>query len=124
MYDSPAYVWAIIIAGPTAIAAATCIALYGGAKRAGLGRRRAALLAGATAGLLGGWFTASAVIAGHGWYHTLPMARPSRRRTPCSATAIQPTFHTRLPRLTAVILSPFRISTVMRGFCVGDMSLT
>jgi len=46
MYDSPAYVWAIIIAGPTAIAATTCIALYGGAKRAGLGRRRAALLAG------------------------------------------------------------------------------
>ena len=33
MYDSPAYVWAIIIAGPTAIAATTCIALYGGAKR-------------------------------------------------------------------------------------------
>jgi hypothetical protein len=49
MYDSPAYVWAIIIAGPAAIAATTCIALYGGAKRAGLGRRRAALLAGATA---------------------------------------------------------------------------
>jgi hypothetical protein len=76
MYDSPAYVWAIIIAGPIAIAATTCIALYGGAKRAGPGRRRAALLAGATAGLLGGWLTASAVIAGHGWYHTLPMARP------------------------------------------------
>ena len=46
MYDSPAYGWAIIIAGPTAIAATTCIVLYGGAKRAGLGRRRAALLAG------------------------------------------------------------------------------
>jgi hypothetical protein len=36
------------------------------------GPRRAALLAGAAAVLLGGWFTASAVIAGHGWYHTLP----------------------------------------------------
>jgi hypothetical protein len=68
MHDPPAYVWAIIIAGPTAIAATTCIALYGGAKRAGQGRRRAALLAGATVGLRGGWFTASAVIAGHGWY--------------------------------------------------------
>jgi hypothetical protein len=50
MHDPPAYVWAIIIAGPTAIAATTCIVLYGGAKRAGQGRRRAALLAGATAG--------------------------------------------------------------------------
>ena len=38
MYDPPGYLWAIIIAGPTAIVALTCIALYGGAKRAGLGR--------------------------------------------------------------------------------------
>ncbi len=72
MYDPPAYVWAITIARPTAIAAATCIVLYGGAKRAGLGRRRAALLAGAVAVLLGGWFTATAVIAGHGWYDARP----------------------------------------------------
>jgi hypothetical protein len=70
MYDPPAYVWALTIAGPTAIAATTCVALYGGAVRAGLGRRRAALLGGAAAILLGGWFTATAVIAGHGWYDT------------------------------------------------------
>ena len=50
----------------TAIAAAACTALYAGAVRAGLGRRRAALLAGSAAVLLGGWFTATVVIAGHG----------------------------------------------------------
>ena len=72
MYDPPAYLWAITIAGPTAIAALTCVVLYGGAERAGLGRRRAALLTGAAAVLLGGWFTATALIAGQGWYHTLP----------------------------------------------------
>src|SRR6266566_4263728 len=72
MYDPPAHLWAITIAGTAAIAVAACIVLYGGAERAGLGRRRAALLAGAAAVLLGGWFTATAVIAGHGWYHTLP----------------------------------------------------
>jgi hypothetical protein len=70
MYDPPGYLWAIIIAGITAIPAATCVMLYGGAVRAGLGRTRAALLAGGAAVVLGGWFTASAVIAGHGWYHT------------------------------------------------------
>jgi hypothetical protein len=70
MYDPPAYLWAITIAGTTAIAATTCIALYRGAGLAGLGRRRPALLGGAAAVLLGGWLTASAVIAGHGWYHT------------------------------------------------------
>ena len=69
MYDPPGYLWAIIIAGITAIPAATSVVLYGGAVRAGLGRRRAALLAGGAATVLGGWFTASAVIAAHGWYH-------------------------------------------------------
>ena len=70
MYDPPGYLWAITLAGVIAIPAATCVVLYSGAVRAGLGRRRAALLAGGAAVILGGWFTASAVIAGHGWYHT------------------------------------------------------
>ena len=69
MYDPPGYLWAITIAGIIAIPAATCVVLYGGAVRSGLSRRRAALLAGGAAAVLGGWFTASAVIAGHGWYH-------------------------------------------------------
>ena len=72
MHHPPAYLWAITIAGTIAIAATTCMVLYGGAERAGLGRRRAALLAGAAAAVLGSWFTATAFIAGHGWYHTLP----------------------------------------------------
>jgi hypothetical protein len=72
MYDPPAYIWAIIIAAATATVAATCAVLYGGAVRADLGRRRAALLAGGAAVVLGGWFTATALIAGHGWYRTLP----------------------------------------------------
>ena len=70
MYDPPGYMWAITIAATAAIAAATCVVLYGGAVRAGLGRTRAALLAGGAAVVLGGWFTATAVIADHGWYHT------------------------------------------------------
>ncbi len=69
MYDPPGYVWAISIAGVTAFAAATCAVLYVGGRRAGLGRGRAALLAAGAGVVLGGWFTASAVIAGHGWYH-------------------------------------------------------
>jgi len=72
MYDPPAYVWALTIAGPIAIPAVTCIVLYRGAERAGLGRRRAALLPGAATVLLSGWFTASALIASHGWYRALP----------------------------------------------------
>jgi hypothetical protein len=70
MYDPPGYLWAITFAGVIAVLAATCAVLYDGAVRAGLGRRRAVQLAGSAAVVLGGWFTASAVIAGHGWYHT------------------------------------------------------
>ena len=70
MYDPPDYLWVITIVGITAIPAATCVVLYGGAVRADLGRTRAALLAVGAAVVLGGWFTASAVIASHGWYHT------------------------------------------------------
>ena len=42
MYDPPGYLWAITIAATAAIAAATCVVLYSGAKRAGLaeGARR------------------------------------------------------------------------------------
>ena len=69
MYDPPSYLWAITIAGIIAIPAATCIVLYGGALRAGQSQARAALLGGGAAVVFGGWFTASAVIAGHGWYH-------------------------------------------------------
>jgi hypothetical protein len=72
MYDPPAYLWAIIIAGPTAVATLTCMSLYGGSMRAGLGRGRAALLAGAAAVVIGGWIAASALIASHGWYRALP----------------------------------------------------
>ena len=69
MYDPPGYLWALTIAGIVAIPAATCIVLYGGALRAGQSRARAALLGGGAAVVFGGWFIASAVIAGHGWYH-------------------------------------------------------
>src|SRR4051794_34065890 len=70
MYDPPGYLWAITIAAIIGIPAVTCVVLYGGAVRAGLGRRSAALLTGGAAVVLGGWFTASAVIASNGWYHT------------------------------------------------------
>jgi hypothetical protein len=70
MYHPPDYLWVLAIAGMIAIPAATCLVLYGGAVRAGLSRRRAALLAGGAAVVLGAWFTASAVIAGHRWYQT------------------------------------------------------
>jgi hypothetical protein len=70
MYEPPSYIWAITIGGVVAVLAATCAVLYGGAVRAGLGQRRATLLASGAAIVFGSWFAASAVIAGHGWYHT------------------------------------------------------
>src|SRR5579863_10474769 len=70
MYDPPSYLWVLTIAGIIAMLTATCVVLYSGAVRAGLGRRTAVLLAGGAAAVLGGWCAASAVIADRGWYHT------------------------------------------------------
>lgn len=69
MHEAPAYIWAILIIGATAVLTTTCVVLYGGAIGANLGRRRAALLAGCAALVLGGWFAASALIADHGGYN-------------------------------------------------------
>jgi hypothetical protein len=119
MYDPPAYVWAITVAGPAAVAATTCIALYGGAVRASPGRRSAALLAGGAAVLLGGWFTATAVIADHGWYRTLPWfpaavtgflgALLALSRIPVVARAL------RAPGMASRLVSPhsFRVAGVV-----------
>ena len=90
MYDPPGYLWALTIAGMIAIPAVTCVVLYGGAVRAGLGRRRAALLAGGAAVVLGGWFTASAVIAGHGWYPHAAVVSGPGGRVPGHAASAQP----------------------------------
>ena len=96
MYDPPGYLWAITIAGIIAIPAATCVVLYGGAVRAGLGRTRAALLAGGAAVVLGGWFTASAVIAGHGWSHApVSLRRWSRAGSRRAGAAAPPCGSTR-----------------------------
>jgi hypothetical protein len=76
MYDPPVYIWAITILGVVAIPALSCVVLYLGAQRAGLARFRAALLAGVAAVVLGGWTTASAIIAGDGGYHAKLGQRP------------------------------------------------
>jgi hypothetical protein len=70
MYDPPSYLWAIIIVGVAAIAASTCVVLYAGGERAGLGRRRAGLwfnafgLTDLVLALTLGGLTASAVSSG------------------------------------------------------------
>jgi hypothetical protein len=69
MYNAPAYIWLLTMVEVTAFPLATSVVLFGGALRAGLSRRKAALIAIASAGIFGTWFTASGVIAGHGEYH-------------------------------------------------------
>jgi hypothetical protein len=69
MYHAPAYVWLLTIIEISAFPLATSVLLFGGAQRAGLGRRKSALIAIASAVVFGSWFTASGVIAGHGEYH-------------------------------------------------------
>ncbi len=68
MYDAPAYIWALTLAGVAAVPLATSAAIHHGAQRVGLLGRRAALVGVTSFVLLGGWFIASGVVAGHGGY--------------------------------------------------------
>ena len=95
MYDPPVYVWVLTIGGPTAIAAAACLALYGGAVRAGLGDIAAGIaaplvalrLAQGTGRRAAVWFNAYSLtdlavgmtlgaLAGYGLLHVAPSSAP------------------------------------------------
>jgi hypothetical protein len=68
MDDLPAYIWATVFVATIGTQWVTCMALYRGAIRAGLGRRRAAGVGAAAAALLGGWLVATSLIALTGAY--------------------------------------------------------
>jgi hypothetical protein len=68
MYDLPGYIWAAMLVGAIGIPAATSVALYRGALRAGLGRRSAAGVGASAATLLAGWLVATSLIARAGGY--------------------------------------------------------
>jgi hypothetical protein len=68
MHELPVYLWAITFTGIVGVAAATCVVLYNGAVRAGLGTRTAVLLTVGAAVIIGGWYVASAAIAAPGGY--------------------------------------------------------
>src|SRR5215218_8167470 len=69
VYDLPAYVWALVLAGVIGIPATTCLMLYRGAIVAGLGRRTATMVTAVAAAGLGGWLMASGLLARAGVYH-------------------------------------------------------
>jgi hypothetical protein len=69
MTDLPAYVWVLVFLGVVGIPATTVAMLYRGAVAAGIGRRAGASLAIPAALLLGGWITASALLADGDVYH-------------------------------------------------------
>jgi hypothetical protein len=109
MYDSPGYLSALTLAGTIGILALTCVVLYGGAQRAGLGRRRAALLGGGAGVVLGGWFAASTAIAAAGSYHTqLGKGLPWMAIVPVS--------------VLVALLAASRIPTVARALSAPDMT--
>ena len=68
MYESPGYVWVLVLIGTIGIPATTAIMLYRGGLAAQIRRRTAAVVAVVTAYALGGWLVVSGVLAGAGVY--------------------------------------------------------
>jgi hypothetical protein len=113
MYDPPGYLWALTLVGVIAMPALTCVVLYGGAQRSGLGSKRAALLAAAAVVVLGGWFATSAAIAGAGGYDTqlgkqLPWL-------PITTVGVLATLlvTTRIPAVARALAAPDMLSRLM-----------
>jgi hypothetical protein len=106
MYNPPAYVWAVILAGTIGVPTLTTIALYRGAAAAGIGRRSALLLGAVAAALLGGWLVVSGVIAGHGWYNTPLGQQPPWLLIAVVGVTLALLAATRIPSAASAIAAP------------------
>ena len=124
MYDVPGYIWAAVLVGVIGMPAATSVALYRGAIRAGLGRRRAAGVAAAAATLLAGWLVATSLIARDGAYnHSWPVPLLA---LVAGAVLIALLAATRIPIVSRVLAAPDTVVwlTVLQTFrIVGAASL-
>src|SRR2546423_548524 len=127
MYDVPASVWMVVLAGVIGIPAWTCVQLYRGADDAGLGRRPAALVAGGAAALLGGWLAASALLADRLVYHQEPgqpkpwlgVAVLGVLTTLLAATRIRPVARTlAAPGTAARLILPHTLRLVGASFLI------
>lgn len=108
MSSLPWYVWAVAAIGVLGIPAATSAVLYRGAVRSGARRRRAGLLAGTAAVLLGAWLVGSAALAGTGQY---------------SATSGFPWFLIAFVLVFAGMLASTRIPLVSQALAASTSSL-
>lgn len=113
MYDHPGYLWVLSFAGTIGIPAMTCVVLYLGAERAGLGRSRAALLAGAAAVVLGGWFAAATAIAGAGWFHTQLGKQPPWLGITPVAVLVALLAMSRIPLVARALSAPDMVGRLM-----------
>ncbi|HEX4247230.1 MAG TPA: hypothetical protein VH008_05135 [Pseudonocardia sp.] len=112
MSSPPTYLSALTVVGVLGILGLTCLALYRGAERAGLGRRRAVLAGTVSAVLLGGWCIASAVIAGHGWYFTKLGEGPPWLPIAVVATLLAALAATRIPLVASALTAPGALERV------------
>jgi len=106
MYDLPGYVWAVTLVGVLGIPALTCLVLYRGAHRAGLGQRSAVLVASGAAAILGSWLVVSSVLANQGMYHsTADQGRPWLAVAAVGMLAVL-LASTRIPLVARVLAAP------------------
>lgn len=110
MYNPPVYVWVISFIAIVGIPAVTSLVLYQGTRSAGLGRGRALLVGAVAAVLLGGWFAASGVVAGHGGYLTKLGQQPPWLPIAFAGSLIAMLVATRIPLVARAIAAPGSLS--------------
>lgn len=124
MSNLPGYLWVITIAGAVGVPLLTCLALYRGARDTGATQRKAVLLAVTAGVLLGGWFTASGVIAARGGYHTQLGAQPPWLPIATVTVLIGLLAATRIPVVAQALSGPRALSRLARPhvFRVGGIA--
>lgn len=113
MYDPPAYLWVLTFVGMIGIPGLTCVVLYRGARLAGLGRGRALTVSGVAAVLLGGWFTVSGLIAGHGGYAGKLGQQPPWLVIAFAGVLVALLLATRIPVVSRALSAPDMVSRLL-----------
>jgi hypothetical protein len=106
MLDLPGSVWALVVVGVLGMPALTGVMLYRGAVAAGLGRRRAAAVAGAAGAVWAAWVAASGLLGAADVYRQRPAGGTPWIAIATVGALVAALLATRIPVVARILAAP------------------
>jgi hypothetical protein len=106
MLDLPGYVWVLVVVGVLGIPALTGVMLYRGGMTAGLGRRRAAVVAGTAGAVWAAWVAASGLLGAADAYRQRPAGGTPWIAIAAVGALITALLATRIPVVARILAAP------------------